>query len=154
MKAISLWQPWAHLVAYGAKSFETRSWETSYRGRIAIHASKTWNRELIDLVAEEPFKRFWNTHDVHVFGAIIAVATVKSCIPTSEVISALRFTGGFMFKGRVDQEFKFGDFSPGRFAWELGDVVRLSEPVFCRGYQKIWTLIPEIVNEVQRRLPL
>lgn len=40
-KAISLWQPWASLIAYGVKTIETRSWSTSYRGPIAIHAAKT-----------------------------------------------------------------------------------------------------------------
>jgi activating signal cointegrator 1 len=39
MKAISIWQPWASLIAIGAKKYETRSWETSYRGPIAIHAA-------------------------------------------------------------------------------------------------------------------
>lgn len=40
MRAISLLQPWATLVALGAKRRETRSWPTRYRGPIAIHASK------------------------------------------------------------------------------------------------------------------
>lgn len=40
MKAITLWQPWASLLACGAKGYETRSWATSYRGQIAIHAAK------------------------------------------------------------------------------------------------------------------
>lgn len=40
MKALSLTQPWATLVAIGAKKIETRSWSTSYRGPVAIHASK------------------------------------------------------------------------------------------------------------------
>jgi hypothetical protein len=39
MQALSLWQPWASLIAIGAKTIETRSWGTRYRGRIAIHAA-------------------------------------------------------------------------------------------------------------------
>lgn len=39
MKAVTLWQPWASLVAIGAKTIETRSWATSYRGPLAIHAA-------------------------------------------------------------------------------------------------------------------
>jgi hypothetical protein len=39
MKAISLSQPWASAIALDLKSIETRSWQTKYRGRIAIHAS-------------------------------------------------------------------------------------------------------------------
>lgn len=39
MKALTIWQPWASLLAYGAKKYETRSWSTKYRGPIAIHAA-------------------------------------------------------------------------------------------------------------------
>ena len=39
LKALSLWQPWASLIAVGAKRIETRSWPTKHRGPIAIHAS-------------------------------------------------------------------------------------------------------------------
>ena len=40
MKALSLHQPWAWLVATGQKHYETRSWGTPYRGPLAIHAGK------------------------------------------------------------------------------------------------------------------
>lgn len=39
MKAITLWQPWASLVAVGLKRAETRGWSTRYRGPLAIHAA-------------------------------------------------------------------------------------------------------------------
>ena len=39
MKALSLHQPWASLIAIGAKRIETRHWTTSYRGPLAIHAA-------------------------------------------------------------------------------------------------------------------
>lgn len=41
MKALTLHQPWASLIALGVKTIETRSWSTKYRGRIAIHAGAT-----------------------------------------------------------------------------------------------------------------
>jgi activating signal cointegrator 1 len=40
VKALSLWQPWASLIALRVKTVETRSWRTSYRGPLAIHATK------------------------------------------------------------------------------------------------------------------
>lgn len=40
MKAITIWQPWASLIMLGKKTIETRSWATSYRGPLAIHAAK------------------------------------------------------------------------------------------------------------------
>lgn len=40
MKAVSLWEPWATLVRLKIKRIETRGWSTSYRGPLAIHATK------------------------------------------------------------------------------------------------------------------
>lgn len=55
MKALSLTQPWATLVAIGAKRLETRSWSTTYRGPLAIHAAKRFPRNCQELVLHEPF---------------------------------------------------------------------------------------------------
>jgi hypothetical protein len=55
MKCISLWNPWAFLIAIGKKQNETRSWPTSYRGLLAIRAAKKWNKELYDICCTEPF---------------------------------------------------------------------------------------------------
>lgn len=40
MKAISLKQPWANLVASGKKTIETRKWPTKYRGDLLIVSSQ------------------------------------------------------------------------------------------------------------------
>lgn len=37
--ALTLWQPWASLVAAGVKTVETRHWSTKYRGPLIIHAA-------------------------------------------------------------------------------------------------------------------
>lgn len=39
MKALSIKQPWASLIAHGIKDIENRTWRTHFRGRIYIHAS-------------------------------------------------------------------------------------------------------------------
>ena len=39
MKALTIIQPWATLLAAGKKRIETRSWKTNYRGEILIHAA-------------------------------------------------------------------------------------------------------------------
>ncbi len=59
IKAISLWQPWASLVAAHVKRHETRHWSTEYRGLLAIHAAKTLDRagapdELCEAVLGRP----------------------------------------------------------------------------------------------------
>ncbi|HJD97967.1 ASCH domain-containing protein [Mailhella massiliensis] len=40
MKAISVRQPWASLIVSGEKTVECRTWKTSYRGPLAICASR------------------------------------------------------------------------------------------------------------------
>lgn len=59
-------------------------------------------------------------------GSVIAVARLKDVIPTTSVESL------------NDQERAFGDFSPGRYAWQLEDVRRLEEPISVAGMQGLW----------------
>lgn len=40
MKAISIRQPWASLIVLGYKEIENRTWPTSFRGSVLIHAAK------------------------------------------------------------------------------------------------------------------
>ena len=56
MKAISFWQPWASLMAEGAKKIETRKWRTHYRGDIVICAAKRENKkELNNMLNKKEF---------------------------------------------------------------------------------------------------
>ena len=77
MKVISIIEPWASLIKDNIKFIETRSWKTTYRGEIYIHASlkkvsKNDKRidELIALLKNKNFK----------YGHIIAKATLIDCI--------------------------------------------------------------------------
>ena|ERR1700741_3287546 len=40
MKAITIKNPWAHLIVKGIKDIENRSWPTKYRGKVLIHSSQ------------------------------------------------------------------------------------------------------------------
>ena len=48
MKALSIRQPWAWLITAGYKPVENRTWETFYRGPVAIHASQGMTRAEYD----------------------------------------------------------------------------------------------------------
>lgn len=86
MKAISVRQPWAWLIVNGYKDIENRTRNTSYRGRILIHASKKFDAEGYFWVKEnfpEIKLPFWNswTDDYKrggVIGSIEIIASVKS----------------------------------------------------------------------------
>lgn len=51
MKALSVKQPWAWLIASGRKTIETRTWPTNYRGPILIVSSKK-------MMTRDDFKEF------------------------------------------------------------------------------------------------
>lgn len=53
MKALSIWEPWASLIACGTKRIETRSWSTEYRGPLLICAAQARNDiDLMDLLTQ------------------------------------------------------------------------------------------------------
>ena len=45
MKVLTIKQPWATLIMQGDKRFEFRSWKTTYRGDLLIHAGKGIDKE-------------------------------------------------------------------------------------------------------------
>lgn len=145
MKAITIHQPWATLIALEQKKFETRSWKIAYRGELAIHAGKKIDKKVCRL---EPFRSVLAKHgyneDNLPTGAIVAVCRLEECWSVSRSSE----TEILLSNDRPDisketsigkQEEIFGDYSDGRYAWELSHVQRLPEPVPATGRQGLWT---------------
>src|SRR2546430_364372 len=87
MKGLSLTQPWATLVAIGAKCVETRSWSTTYRGLVAIHASKGFPTDCRSLCRRTPFvealiEAGLDRDEQLPRGAIVAVVPIEDCLPS------------------------------------------------------------------------
>lgn len=81
MKAISIRQPWAWLIVNGYKDIENRTWATSYRGPVLIHASKQWDihpREWSDA-----FPGIEIPHDIQ-RGGIVGTAEIAAVVTESE----------------------------------------------------------------------
>lgn len=146
MKVISVMQPWATLIALGEKKFETRSWETKHRGELLIHASKKMNGFIRDICNQEPFKpvlaKCVFTVDNLPLGEIIATAKLTNCFKvhadhsgSSALLSPNE--SPIWWVGKDSNEFIFGDYSHGRFAWELQDVRRI-EPIPAKGQLGLW----------------
>jgi hypothetical protein len=139
MRAFSLTQPWASAVALGIKQWETRSWPTRFRGEVAIHASKAfprWAREFADLES--------CTHpelDELPLGYIVAVCQLTECRQTETLAPTLS-----------EQELRWGDYSPGRYAFKLESVRLLEEPVFHRGALSFWSVAWDETNQILRQL--
>ena len=126
MRATTLWQPYASLIAWGVKFRETRSYAPPGHllgQRIAIHAAKR-----MDLSGLPPLQTIlppeaWD-EGLLPSGAVVATALLADCIPTRDI---------------TDPD-PYGNYGPGRWAWILEDIERLEAPVPARGYQGFWRL--------------
>lgn len=158
MKAITIHQPWASLIAVGAKRYETRSWQTNYRGPIAIHAGKKHafysfeemdpaaKHSAIEILEESGYR--WAVTDLP-RGAIIAKAELIGCY---KITSWCDDEHPCIFKpiswkdneriSITGNELLFGDWTPGRYAWELVDIWRPPRPIDARGAHRIWDWTP------------
>lgn len=124
MKALSLTQPWASAVALGIKHWETRSWPTSYRGEVCIHASKKFPAGAKDF-AEEMGMRLGDLP----LGCIVCVADLTECRQTATLSPTLS-----------EVEWKWGDYSPERYAFRLENIRSLPEPIRARGALGFWAV--------------
>lgn len=163
MKAITLYQPHASLVALRAKKFETRGWKTSYRGPLAIHAGVS--EKYLDLGWQEPFfsalrplhkeKEGESVSILWPMGCIIAIVELVNCwrivhhpgtnvdiaknIPIGAELDVPRNHPDFhKYIVPTEEEMMFGDWTPGRYAWELANAKPLEKPIPAKGKQRLW----------------
>ena len=152
MKAITLWQPWASLVVLGEKKIETRSYFTSVRGRIAIHAAKLTDRNM--QICRESFDRpdiikALLKHGITEFsqlplGALVGTVDLFNCLqmtmmnPGPHQIDMRKIT---------DAERAMGHYEMSRYAWMLKNPVVLINPVPYRGSQGFFDIDKSIIGE-------
>jgi hypothetical protein len=148
MKAMTLKQPWATLIAEGVKTIEIRTWGTRFRGRLAIHAGKGWDQvgavnlrhRFLDL-GNAMFEKAREER-----GKVIAVATLAEI---REYMDPDRFL--------EDAEEHMNDFSwfePGLIGWvfQVKTIRRLEEPIPYRGSLGLWDWPePEDLKTTNRR---
>lgn len=135
MRALSLYQPWASLIAHGVKRVETRTWLTKYRGDVAIHATKS---------------------EVKGFGAGVipyhrlpqGVATPHACLLAVVCIDDCILMDEENIPTFSELERELGNYKPGNWAWILSNVRLLREPVPAQGYQGIWPVKPSTERAV------
>ena len=128
-KAITLTAPYGSLIAASAiisngKHYETRDWPTSYRGPILIHQAKGLadgnEVDLRALCSQVPFRNalhalgYRTTKDIP-RGHIVARAELVAVHQTENIRSMLSAT-----------ERTFGNFSKGRYAWQLENIEAIS----------------------------
>ncbi len=146
MLTLSLTQPWACLIAVGAKKIETRSWSTKHRGWTAIHASKAFPNWAKCCCDEPPFDEALDRMGIEnlgdfPLGAVIAVGNLHKCDRIIRRLDGQTFlyTQGQPITG---DELAFGDFTPGRFGWVFTSVHPLPRPIPARGALGLWQWSP------------
>lgn len=154
MKALTLTQPWATLVAIGAKAIETRSWRTTFRGPIAIHAAQGFPEEAEEICHKDPFRSVLNAAGIHRTGelprgAIVAVAVLLDCWQF-DWGSAERIPISGLYP---PHEISFGDLSPGRWGFKLANVRALTTPIPARGMLGLWELPEEVAASLRNSVP-
>lgn len=143
MKVLTIKQPWASLIALGEKKIETRSWKTSYRGTLLIHAGKKIETSICK---QDPFTEILYKHNIVLeqnmpVGAIIAKCELVDCL---KIIGAVYENGIFKPKlsngetVSIHNEWYFGDYTPGRYAWKLDNVKLLKKIISIKGKLSLW----------------
>ena len=127
MKVLSVMEPWATLIKEKKKFIETRSWYTSYRGELYIHASKKEIKkedsrisQLLQLIPGV----------VLGYGHILCKCKLVDCIYMDEKFLE-RIT-------KNTQEYLCGEYSLGRYAWVLEEIETLEQPIPAQGKLNIW----------------
>lgn len=147
MKAITVWQPWAQLLAEGKKHDETRSWRTNYRGEILIHAAKKPYSQTERLMTAESRKKirdtlglgFVNWREKIPTGVIIGKAILTDC-------KLIDQTYHDFIKELCPEEFLYGDFTVGRYAWRLEKPQLFKNPIPASGKQGLWNWEPVFIK--------
>lgn len=126
--ALSVKQPWAWLICKGYKDIENRSWETIFRGRVYIHASKSpepYNERLIDYLVKRGLSvaaTLALCSSKLAKGAIVGEVDVIDCVKNSESIWAEK----------------------GMCHYVLANPVLYGRPIPCKGKLKFFR--PELLN--------
>lgn len=124
MKAITIKQPYATLIAEGLKEYEFRTWKTKYRGDILIHAGKG--------VDKEAMKRFEHLNLEYPSGCIIATATLADCVEIDDAMKGtLREKNFLVYQGTTEATDWHG------YGFKLENVDKIS-PIPIDGKLSLW----------------
>lgn len=136
MKAITIMQPFATLIAINEKDNETRCWSTKYRGDLLIHAGK--GKDYMFLCDGEPFKSVLAKHGYSKnnlsMGEIIDKVNLTNCIKIDSIQTMFDVSN----KKQNINETNFGDWDIGNYVWKLEDIEILKKHIPVKGQQRLW----------------
>jgi activating signal cointegrator 1 len=149
VRAISLWQPWASLIAIDAKRIETRSWPANYKGIIAIHAAKR-------PIDDAGFALMLNA-GISPVNAMLSMSRTIG-LPLGSIVAICTIVDSLLIDQATSDtmpqpEKSFGDYTPGRYAWLMTNLHKLEAPVPCVGRQRLFNLPDDVEAKVRAQVP-
>ncbi len=148
MKALTLWQPWASLIAMGQKKIETRCWTTKFRGEIAIHSAAHFPPKFLGASCRtDPFRDeladVFNCRRDRDDRCGVHVNDVLKRLPMGQVLCIVRLTAvteiDWMLREEITNREKiFGNYEDGRYAWHLEMVSLIQPPIPAKGNRMLW----------------
>ena len=142
--ALTIWNPWAAMIADGYKAVENRPWMTYHTGLLAIHAAagartRAYQKHAIDLAARlAGLSPAIVERSMEVRGAVVAVARLTGVCS----LSVQNPPGAPL-------DCDCGPWAvSGQRHFKLDGVHALPEPAPCRGFQKLWALPDDVYEAV------
>ncbi|BAZ29971.1 hypothetical protein NIES4074_24190 [Cylindrospermum sp. NIES-4074] len=155
--AISLHQPWASLIALGYKKYETRHWQTSYRGDLLICAAKKKSRSQQEFYRQFLFrncKPYNHPPDWEYlpFGSVVAVCSLTGCLKMHlKNETPPHLIDSINIEDMTQMELDSGCWKSGRYAWRLENIRPLCQPVHIVGRQSLWAPSPQICDQASNQ---
>lgn len=137
LPVLSVRQPWASYLVSGLKAVELRTWVTSYRGWLWIHAGKKADMEamrLLNLRSEE-----------FPLGGLIGLVKLEECVLINSEIKWLRLRGEHRSPGY---------YSGACYGWEFSDAISLGNTIECPGELGLFRLKEHISQRVLEQAEL
>jgi activating signal cointegrator 1 len=130
MKALTISQPWASLIADGRKWVENRTWFTGYRGPLAIHAGKG-----TQYLTRAELKGYPT-------GCIIAVAELVACVRFDLLqrkcdLGDSTWAWAFGSTRITPEDIRDHEYTEGPWCWVLNGVRKI-KPVQVKGAMGLW----------------
>jgi hypothetical protein len=124
MLAITLKQPWAHLIFNDDKDCENRTWKPPkhcINTWIALHAGKSYDKDCLLKITRKDL----------VFGSIIGFVKFSDCVTDHPSKWAIQ----------------------GQYHWVIAEKKTLELPIPCKGYQGFWRFDQGEILNVRDRTP-
>ncbi|HEY3964576.1 MAG TPA: ASCH domain-containing protein [Planctomycetaceae bacterium] len=146
---LSIRQPFADFVIFGSKWCENRSWNTTYRGELYIHAS-TWDGSVSEYRERDQHKVYARSPSDTAIGAILGKVTLLDVLTRNELVQVSRFLDGrpAHVAERLRRVAKFirwysddtWNYAAGPFCYILVNPKPFVAPIPAKGKLRLWTM--------------